>query len=291
MASAWKDGLRFVFMFCVLIINTLTGGFSTPLPLFFLTPVFLTRPLHSSRGKGTTLAGIRLFFKEGLCLPREPHRPPLAGRPVGLTQPFPSEVEGLQMLARGSLFQKSLIGRAWTLALPDGFSFPLLPPSLIPSHANLYTHPREEPPPCRCPHGHSTLGLQDPARPLPLRGGVGAEASWVFSSRVLQDAATHWEHVPTRVVPGMLRRGPRPSSESFLSVWGTGVSNAPCSGGLVVLGWGRASIGVSSPVTKVFTDRPARAGTRAGREPTPHAPEPSVLRSVHRPSFVSPREL
>ena len=141
MASAWKDGLRFVFMFCVLIINTLTGGFSTPLPLFFLTPVFLTRPLHSSRGKGTTLAGIRLFFKEGLCLPREPHRPPLAGRPVGLTQPFPSEVEGLQMLARGSLFQKSLIGRAWTLALPDGFSFPLLPLSLIPSHANLYTHP------------------------------------------------------------------------------------------------------------------------------------------------------
>lgn len=181
MASAWKCSLRFVFMFCVLIINTLTGGFSTPLPLFFLTPVFLTRPLHSSGGKGTTLAGIRLFFREGPCFVREPHRPPLAGRPVGLTLPFPSEFEGLQILARGSLFQKSLIGRAWTLALPDGFSFPLLSPSLKPSHVNLYTHPREEPPPCRCPHGHSTLGLQDPTHLVRLRGGVGAEAGWVFS--------------------------------------------------------------------------------------------------------------
>ena len=39
-----------------------------------------------------------------------------------------------------------------------------------------------------------------------------------------------------------------------------------------------------------LTDLPG-LGLALGGNQHPHPPEPSVLRSVHRPSFVSPREL
>lgn len=40
----------------------------------------------------------------------------------------------------------------------------------------------------------------------------------------------------------------------------------------MISGQGRASVEVSSPVTKVFTDTPAPAGYRAWREPGPARP-------------------
>lgn len=113
----------------------------------------------------TTPGGIQLFSNQGVpeCCPSplspalllwEPHSSPLMGRgrregKVGLTPfpfPFPfPEVGGLCKLVRGSLFQKSLMGRACD---PEpflrGLPFPPMPSSNHPSW-NLHSPPRDRP--------------------------------------------------------------------------------------------------------------------------------------------------